>query len=162
MSGDPGSQAGADLAAEIEAILARLTVEQKCALTSGSDTWHAAGAADAGLPPLKVTDGPNGARGATFGQVTSACFPCGTALGATWDPELVTEVGAAIGREARRKGARILLAPTVNIHRHPLAGRNFECPSEDPFLAAAYATAYVTGVQREGVSATVKHFVCND
>jgi beta-glucosidase len=155
-SRDPGVEA------VVDAVLRRLSVGEKCRLTSGTDTWHAAGVEAAGVPPLKVTDGPNGARGATFGQVTSACFPCGTALGATWDPALVEEVGAAIGREARRKGAQVLLAPTVNIQRHPLAGRNFECPSEDPCLTAAYAAAYVTGVQSEGVAATVKHFVCND
>jgi beta-glucosidase len=162
MSTERAPGGDADVEATVERVLRRLSMEEKCVLTSGSDMWHAAGAPDAGVRPLKVTDGPNGARGATFGDVTSACFPCGTALGATWDPELVTEVGAAIAREARRKGADVLLAPTVNIQRHPLAGRNFECPSEDPFLAAAYATAYVSGVQGEGVAATVKHFVCND
>ena len=92
----------------------------------------------------------------------SACFPSGTALGATWDPELVGRVGAALAREVRDKGAQVLLAPTVNIHRHPLAGRSFECYSEDPHLSARMAVAYVRGVQGAGVGATVKHFVCND
>jgi beta-glucosidase len=147
---------------QVEALLAALDLNEKCRLTAGEDLWHVAGAPGTGVTALKVTDGPSGARGATFGGVPSACFPCGTALGATWDPDLIAEVGAAIAEEARRKGAQVLLAPTVNIHRHPLAGRNFECPSEDPFLAAAYAAAYVSGVQSRGVAATVKHFVCND
>jgi beta-glucosidase len=131
-------------------------------LVAGADAWHTSAIPRLGIPAIKVTDGPNGARGATFVGTTSACFPCGTALGATWDPELVQEVGAAIGEEARTKQARVLLAPTVNIHRHPLAGRNFECYSEDPFLSSRLAVAFVRGVQSQSVAATVKHFVCND
>ena len=146
--------------ARIEALLATLTIDEKVALAGGADGWHTT--AVPGVPPIKFTDGPNGARGATVGGISAACFPCGTALGATWDPDLVREVGVALGREARSKQARVLLAPTVNIHRHPLAGRNFECPSEDPFLTAQIAKAYIGGVQSEGVAATVKHFVAND
>ena len=92
----------------------------------------------------------------------SAAFPCGTALGATWDPDLVHEVGTRLGVETRRKRAHVLLAPTVNTHRHPLAGRNFECYSEDPHLSARTAVAYITGVQSQGVGCSVKHFVAND
>jgi beta-glucosidase len=132
------------------------------AAVAGSDLWNAPGIPDRGLAPLRVTDGPNGARGPSFTGVPSACFPCGTALGATWDPELVRAVGVAIAQEARTKGAHVLLAPTVNLHRHPLAGRNFECYSEDPHLTARLAVAFVTGVQSEGVGVTVKHFVAND
>jgi beta-glucosidase len=147
----------------IDALLADLTLGEKVRLLAGSDLWHAAGVERLGIPPLKVTDGPNGARGADLaGSVSSACFPCGTALGASFDCDLVERVGAAIGEEARTKGAWILLAPTVNLHRHPLAGRNFECPSEDPHHAARYAVAYVRGVQSRGVGACVKHFACND
>ena len=109
------------------------------AAVAGSDLWNAPGIPDHGLAPLRVTDGPNGARGPSFTGVPSACFPCGTALGATWDPQLVQRVGVAIAQEARTKGAHVLLAPTVNLHRHPLAGRNFECYSEDPTLTAMLA-----------------------
>ncbi len=147
---------------DIDSLLAEMDLDEKLSLVAGADAWHTVGIPRRGIPPIKVTDGPNGARGATFVGTTSACFPCGTALGATWDPELVQQVGAAIGQEARTKQARVLLAPTVNIHRHPLAGRNFECYSEDPFLSARMAVAYVRGVQSQGVAATVKHFVCND
>ena len=97
-----------------------------------------------------------------MGENAAASFPCGTALGATWDPDLVSEVGAAIGREALSKQARVLLAPTLNIHRHPLAGRNFECYSEDPYLVSRIGVGFVQGVQSQGVAATAKHFVCND
>ncbi|MDW8147943.1 MAG: glycoside hydrolase family 3 C-terminal domain-containing protein [Roseiflexaceae bacterium] len=118
-----------------------------------------------GIPAIKVTDGPNGARGAggfVGGAVTAACFPVGIALAATWNTSLVEEVGEALAEEAQSKGARLLLAPMVNIHRSPLNGRNFECYSEDPFLSARMAVAYITGLQRRGVGATVKHYVCND
>jgi len=132
------------------------------AAVAGIDLWNTPGIPDRGLPPLRVTDGPNGARGPNATGVPSACFPCGSALGATWDPELVRRVGRAIAEEARTKGAHVLLAPTVNLHRHPLAGRNFECYSEDPHLTARLAVAFVQGVQSEGVGVTVKHLVAND
>ena len=79
-----------------------------------------------------------------------------------WDPALVEQIGRALGREAHSKSAHVLLAPTVNLHRTPIGGRNFECPSEDPVLTAAVAVAYVRGVQHERVAACVKHFVGND
>jgi beta-glucosidase len=83
-------------------------------------------------------------------------------LAATWNVELVEKVGKALGQETRAKGAHILLAPTVNIHRSPIAGRNFECYSEDPYLTGRMATAYILGLQSQGVGACIKHFVCND
>jgi beta-glucosidase len=146
----------------IERLLAEMTLEEKVALCAGTDLWHSAAIERLGSGAIKVTDGPNGARGASMISTSSACFPCGTALGATWNVDLVRRVGAALAAEARDKGAHVLLAPTVNIHRHPLAGRNFECYSEDPFLAGSMAAAYIDGVQSGGVAATVKHFVAND
>jgi beta-glucosidase len=119
----------------------------------------------AGIPPVRVTDGPNGARGAAVlgaGEATAACIPCGSALGATWNPELIERVGVLLGEETRTRGCRILLAPTVNLHRSPLAGRNFECFSEDPLLSGRAAAAYVRGVQSCGVGVTVKHLVGNE
>lgn len=147
----------------MEARLAQLRPEEKLALSAGVDMWHSAPLLRLGLAGLKVTDGPNGARGAEFrGGPPSACLPCGTALAASWDPELVAEVGAVLAEEAQSKGAQVLLAPTVNIHRSPLAGRNFECFSEDPHLAARCAVAFVRGVQSRGIGTAIKHFVCND
>ncbi len=148
--------------ARIDALLGELTLDEKAAMVAGVDLWHTAAVPRLGVPALKVTDGPAGARGERWTGRASASFPCGTALGATWNPELVRTVGARIGGEARRKGAHVLLAPTVNIHRHPLAGRNFECYSEDPFLSARMAVAYISGVQSTGVGCAVKHFVAND
>ena len=116
---------------------------------------------------MRLTDGPNGARGAARPRRSAtddrgrACRAA-SALGATWDPELVERVGAMLGEEARTKACRVLLAPTVNLHRSPIAGRNFECYSEDPLLSGRAAAAFVRGVQSRGVATTVKHFVGND
>ena len=147
----------------ISRLMAELTLDEKIALLAGSDMWHTTPIPRLDIPALKVTDGPNGARGGMFaGGVTAACFPVGVGLAASWNTELVQQIGAAIAEEALTKGARILLAPTVNIQRHPLGGRHFECYSEDPYLTGAVATAYIRGVQSRGVGATIKHYVCND
>src|SRR5689334_10621095 len=146
----------------VEKLVEDLTLDEKAALVAGTDLWHGPGVPRLGIPALKVTDGPSGARGEQWSGRPSANFPCGSALGATWNPELVREIGVSLGVETTRKNAHALLAPTVNIHRHPLAGRNFECYSEDPVLSARIAVAYITGVQSQGVSCTVKHFVAND
>lgn len=138
------------------------TRAERIALTSGADAWHTVGVDSAGIPPLRVSDGPNGARGVQAPGETSACFPVGVALGATWDPELLEQVGAALAQEARDKGAGVLLAPTVNLQRLPLAGRNFECFAEDPHLTARATVAYIRGLQSGGVGACVKHFVANE
>ncbi|MDH4277877.1 MAG: glycoside hydrolase family 3 C-terminal domain-containing protein [Acidimicrobiia bacterium] len=146
-------------------LLPTLSIEEKAALTAGSGFFRMAGVERLGLPNWLTTDGPNGARGTSLlgsGEAQATCVPCGSALGATWNPELVEEVGALLGRETRFKAARVLLAPTVNLHRSPLAGRNFECFSEDPLLSGVLAAAYIRGVQSEGVVTTVKHFVGNE
>jgi beta-glucosidase len=142
-----------------------MTLDEKASLTAGVDFWHTAAIPRLGIPAVTLTDGPNGARGDTAGflPVTpSVCIPSATALGATWDPDLVAQASAAVARQARDKGARVLLAPTVNLHRHPLWGRNFEAFSEDPMLTATLAVAYIRGVREQGVIATVKHLVGNE
>ena len=149
----------------IDALLAALSLEEKASLTAGADMWTVAGLVEHGIPAITVTDGPNGARGSALlgaGRVTAACVPCGTSLGASWDPALVQEIGAVLGEEARTKGSRVLLAPTINLHRHPLGGRGFECYSEDPLLSGKIAAGFVRGVQSRGVAATAKHFVANE
>jgi len=142
--------------------LGELTTDEKLSLVAGADAWRTAAVARVGIPSMKVTDGPNGARGDATRGATAACFPVGTALGATWNPALLEEVGVALGQEARTKGAQVLLAPTVNIHRTPLAGRNFECYSEDPWLTARLAIGFIEGVQSEGVGACIKHYAGNE
>jgi beta-glucosidase len=143
--------------------LAALPLDDKVALLTGADSWRIPGCGALGLRPMVTSDGPSGVRGTALDESNpSSCLPCPSALGATWDPELVRELAAALGAEARGKGVDILLAPTINLMRTPLAGRGFECFSEDPELTARIAVAYVTGVQSAGVAATVKHYVGND
>jgi beta-glucosidase len=149
-------------AAEIDAILAQLTLAELAGLLGGSDVWHTTGVPRLGVPTMRVTDGPAGARGLSFTGKASVNVPCGTALAATFDPIIVEEIGHLLGLETRAKGARVLLAPTINLHRTPIGGRNFECMSEDPHLTARTAVAYVKGLQAEGVAACAKHFVGND
>jgi len=112
---------------------------------------------------MVLSDGPVGVRGTSWDERDwGANSPSPTALAASWDPDLVEQVGALLGAEARRKDVDVLLAPTVNLHRTPYGGRHFECLSEDPCLTARIGIAYVSGVQRQGVGATVKHYVAND
>ena len=148
----------------IASLLDAMTVEEQISLLAGRDSWTTTPVERLGIPSIKLTDGPNGARGggALVGGVKAAAFPVGIALAASWDVALVREVGAALAREAQSKGARVLLGPTVNIHRSTLNGRNFECFSEDPFLTAELAVAYIEGLQSQGVGATVKHFIGNE
>ncbi|MCB8983957.1 MAG: glycoside hydrolase family 3 C-terminal domain-containing protein [Ardenticatenaceae bacterium] len=147
----------------IDDILQAMTLAEKVSLLAGTDMWRTAPIPRLGIPALKVTDGPNGARGQDGNTgPKSACFPVGAALGATWNPALVEQVGAALAEETKAKGAHVLLAPTVNIHRTPIAGRNFECYAEDPFLSGTMASAYIRGLQSQGVAACIKHFVCNE
>ena len=148
----------------LEHLLAELTLEEKASLMSGKGAWDVLPVERLGIPSLKVTDGPAGARGAgLLGSGTPAlCIPCGSALGATWNPQLITELGKSLARETHARGSHVLLAPTVNIHRTPLGGRNFECYSEDPFLTSRIAVGFVKGVQSGGVATTTKHFVAND
>ncbi|HEY1618803.1 MAG TPA: glycoside hydrolase family 3 C-terminal domain-containing protein [Streptosporangiaceae bacterium] len=145
------------------ALLDRLTIAEKAALLTGMDSWRVPGCPAVGLRPILTSDGPSGVRGVTKDERTpSTCLPCPSALGATWNPELVREVARGLGGEARGKSVDVLLAPTINLMRTPLGGRGFECFAEDPVLTAELAVAYVRGVQDAGVAATAKHFVGND
>jgi beta-glucosidase len=147
----------------IEELLDELTLEEQVSLLTGADFWTTVPIPRLGVPAIKVTDGPNGARGGIFKDGPStACFPVGIALGATWNPALIEQAGAALGVEAKLKGARVLLAPTVNLQRTVYNGRNFECYSEDPWLSSELAVAYVRGLQSTGVAATIKHYVGNE
>ena len=144
-------------------LVARLTLEQKVRLLTGADAWVLHGEPAIGLRPLVMSDGPAGVRGVRYDETNpSSSLPCPIALGATWDVDLIEHLTTAVGREARSKGVDVILGPTINIIRTPLSGRGFECFSEDPFLTARIAVAYVRGVQRTGVAATAKHFVAND
>lgn len=152
----------ADPAPVVDYAMAAMTLEEKLTLLAGQDMWSIAGIPRLGIPTLRMSDGPSGVRGPSFVDGRSVCFPCGMALASAWDPDLAWRYGAALGDEARRQGVQVLLGPTVNLHRHPLGGRNFESFSEDPLLAAQVAGGYVRGVQARGVAACVKHFAGNE
>ena len=140
-----------------------LPLEDKVLLLTGADMWSLHALPAAGLRRVVVSDGPAGVRGERWDERdVSANVPSATALAATWDVGLVERIGALLAGECRRKGVDVLLAPTVNLHRTPFAGRHFECFSEDPLLTARIGGAYVRGLQSGGVGATLKHFVAND
>ncbi len=147
-----------------EQLIEQLTLEEQVSLLSGEDFWSLPAIERLGIPKFRVTDGPNGARGggSLVGGVSAAAFPVGIALGASWDPELAFEIGAALADEVKSKSAHALLAPTVNIHRSGTNGRNFECYAEDPELTADLAVEYIKGLQSKKVAATIKHFVANE
>jgi beta-glucosidase len=144
-------------------IVAALPVAAKVRLLTGADSWRTHGDSRIGLRPMVTSDGPAGVRGTLRDErYPSASLPCPSALGATWDAELVGRLATALGAEAKSKDVDILLAPTINLMRTPLGGRGFEFFAEDPVLTARLAVAYVRGLQRTGVAATLKHYVGND
>ena len=116
----------------IESILRDATVEEKAKSVAGMDLWNTPGVPRLDVPGMRVTDGPNGARGPRWTGQGALCVPCGSGLGATWDPALLERVGRALGEEARTKGAHVLLAPTVNLHRHPSRGATSSATRKTP------------------------------
>ncbi|MCU1431607.1 MAG: glycoside hydrolase family 3 domain protein, partial [Actinotalea sp.] len=158
---DTGSPTPATL--DVHAVLAALTLEEKAGLLDGADRWHTRAvdrpADGVRVPAIMLADGPHGLRKQTAdaarldqrGSYPATCFPPAVSLASTWDVELVRRVGAALGREARAEGVAVLLGPGVNMKRSPLCGRNFEYFSEDPYLTGELASAFVVGVQSEGV-----------
>ena len=146
----------------IESLVGAMTLEEKASLTGGSNVWHLPGIGRLGIGSLKMSDGPSGVRGQYFGLRRSLSFPCGMAVGATWNVELASRYGRVLSEEAVDKGVHVLLGPTIGIARTPLGGRVFESFAEDPVLSGALAVAYIRGVQDGGVACCVKHFACND
>jgi beta-glucosidase len=169
----PYKNASLPAAKRADDLLGRMTLQEKVAMLAGATWMESAPNERLGIPSLKMADGPVGVRswagpsaltnaaGSKFPQVLSTAFPAGVALGATWDPEIAARVGQALGAEVRALGRNMLLGPSVNIHRTPWAGRNFETYGEDPYLASRLVVAYIKGMQSEGVIATVKHFAAN-
>jgi beta-glucosidase len=146
-----------------EDILSQTSVEQQVGLLVGAGFWSARGEPAAGLRPIVFSDGPVGVRGTRWDERDpSVCLPAPIAVAASWDEEMASRLGGLLAAEARGKGVDVVLAPSVNLQRSPLAGRHFECLSEDPLLSGRIGTAYVRGLQAGGVGATAKHFVAND
>jgi beta-glucosidase len=153
---------------EIKTIINRLSLEEKFALLTGQDCWRTVAVERLGIPAVVMADGPHGLRKIVTdcdGRETTlqaTCFPTAAAMAATWNLQLVEEVGRALGAECGAMEVDILLGPGVNIKRTPLCGRNFEYFSEDPFLAGELAAAYIGGVQSTGVGTSLKHFAANN
>lgn len=154
----------------IKDLISKLTLEEKAGLCSGADFWHLKGVERLGIPSIMVADGPHGLRkqpedadhlGLTK-SVPATCFPSGATLACSWDRELVTEVGKALGVECQTEKISVLLGPAANIKRSPLCGRNFEYLSEDPLLTGEIASAYIAGVQSQGVGTSMKHYAVNN
>ena len=152
-------------------LLAKLSLEEKASLLVGYTNMTTKPLPSLGIPSLIMSDGPNGVRKENDGEkaidnsvktLPATCFPCGSALAASWDNDLMYEVGKAIALECRYYGINVILGPAINIKRNPLCGRNFEYLSEDPFLAGLLSASYIKGVQDQKVLACVKHYACNN
>ena len=146
-----------DVEARVDSLLGKLTLEEKVDLIGGVDGFYVRSSEKIGMPRLKMADGPVGVR--NYGPSTAFG---GIGLAAAWDPELARRIGETIGRDARARGVHFMLGPGVNIYRAPRNGRNFEYFGEDPFLSGRTAVAYIKGMQSQGVSATIKHFMGNN
>ena len=155
---------------DVKSIIRELSLEQKCALLSGGDTFQSRGLPQFGIPSIWLSDGPHGVRkqaGASdhLGinpSEPATCFPTASAVASSWDPALGEEMGQALGQEAAAQNVAVLLGPGLNVKRSPLCGRNFEYFSEDPYLAGKMAASYIRGIQKNGIAACPKHFAANN
>ena len=152
-----------------ELLLKELTLEEKCALLSGAETFKTRGMPKHGIPQIWLSDGPHGLRKQAGESdhlglnpsVPATCFPTASAVANSWDAALGEEIGAALGEEAAAQEVSVLLGPGLNMKRNPLCGRSFEYFSEDPYLAGKLAAGYIRGIQSKGVAACPKHFAVN-
>ena len=152
-----------------ELLLKELTLEEKCALLSGAETFKTRGMPQHGIPQIWLSDGPHGLRKQAGESdhlglnpsVPATCFPTASAIANSWDAALGEEIGAALGEEAAAQEVSVVLGPGLNMKRNPLCGRSFEYFSEDPYLAGKLAAGYIRGIQSKGVAACPKHFAVN-
>ena len=153
-----------------EAILEKMSLQEKISLCTGGDFWHTKAFEAYGIPRAMLTDGPHGVRRQRAGAdmlglsaaEPSTCFPTSACTANSWDPALLEQIGATIGEEAAAGGVGVVLGPGVNLKRNPLCGRNFEYFSEDPLLAGRLGAAWIRGAQQNGTQACVKHFALNN
>jgi len=153
----------------IKELVKQLTLQEKAGLCSGRDNWFTKGVERLDILPIRMSDGPHGLRTQSgemsgFAQncIPAVCYPLACATAASFDRELLRREGEIIGRECQSLGVQVILGPGANIKRSPLCGRNFEYFSEDPLVATEMATAFIQGVQNQGVGATIKHFFANN
>ena len=152
-----------------ELLLKKLTLEEKCALLSGAETFKTRGMPEHGIPQIWLSDGPHGLRKQAGESdhlglnpsVPATCFPTASAVANSWDAALGEKIGAALGEEAAAQEVSVVLGPGLNMKRNPLCGRSFEYFSEDPYLAGKLAAGYIRGIQSKGVAACPKHFAVN-
>ncbi len=150
-------------------ILALMTLEEKAAICDGADFWHLKGMEKYGFPSIMVCDGPHGLRKKDYSKtgdslsnsVPAISYPTAATTAASWDPELLYEMGVALGKKCLKEEVGVLLGPGINMKRSPLCGRNFEYFSEDPILAGELAAGFIEGVQSQGVGTSLKHFCAN-
>lgn len=158
LAGAQGYSVSPEAKSRAEKLLSEMTVEEKIDYIGGYASFYIRGIERLGIPEIRMADGPQGVRNDT----RSTLFPCGIAASATWDRDLVRKMGEALGQDSRARGVHILLGPGVNMYKMPLCGRNFEYFGEDPFLTGETASAYIQGLQSQGVMACIKHFAVNN
>jgi len=148
---------------DFKASVDKLSIEEKVRLLTGEDFWTTYPLPDIGLRKMVVSDGPSGVRGELWDERSpSLSLPSATAFASTWDRDVLSRVGEVMAHEARSKNVDVVLGPTINLHRSPLGGRHFEAYSEDAVLSGKLASAFVNGIQGQGVGACLKHFIAND
>ena len=154
---------------DIKALISQMTLEEKAGLCSGDDFWHTKAVERLGIPRTMVSDGPHGLRKQDDAadhlgindSIKAVCYPTACATAASFDPDMIREMGEAIGDSCQHEKVSVVLGPAVNIKRSPLCGRNFEYFSEDPYLAGKMATAIIQGIQSRNVGTSIKHFALN-
>ena len=155
-----------DYVAKAKELVTEMTLEEKALLLSGNGWWHTHAIERLQIPAISIFDGPHGLRKVEGGGLPTSepatCFPTASALASSWDTELIRQVGAALAEECQAHDVQILLGPGANMKRSPLGGRNFEYFSEDPILAGKMASAYIQGVQSQGVGTSLKHYAANN
>lgn len=155
---------------QMKELVSQMTLEEKAGMCSGADFWHTEAIERLGIPATMVSDGPHGLRKqddkadhlGVNDSIKAVCFPAGCGTAASFNRELLTQMGEVLGNECQAEGVSVILGPAVNIKRSPLCGRNFEYYSEDPVLASQTAGALIKGIQSKNVGTSIKHFLANN
>ncbi|HRX57228.1 MAG TPA: glycoside hydrolase family 3 C-terminal domain-containing protein [Eubacteriales bacterium] len=154
---------------EAKKLVSQMTLQEKTRLLSGADSWRTKPVERLGLSAVAVSDGPHGLRKEAAGEgaekkrtLPATCFPTASLSACSFDRDLLRSLGSAIAEECRAEDVSVILGPGLNCKRSPLCGRNFEYFSEDPVVSGELASAFVQGVQSQGVGACVKHFALNN
>lgn len=155
---------------QLKQLISQMTLEEKASMCSGADFWHTKGIERLGVPASMVSDGPHGLRKqddkadhlGVNESIKAVCFPAGCGTAASFNRELLAEMGEVLGNECQAEGVSVILGPAVNIKRSPLCGRNFEYYSEDPYVASEMAGALIKGIQSKNVGTSIKHFLANN